>query len=70
MTRALMEFRAIRRPDGRAAVVYVREDSPSCGTLHASSRSSDCEAVAEAHNRERDEREALRGAGQKGLFDE
>ena len=68
MTSGFMEFRAIRRPDGTAVVVYVLEESPSCGTLHASPMSSDCEAVAEEHNREREAREALRAAGQGELF--
>jgi ribosomal protein L25 (general stress protein Ctc) len=63
-----MEFRAIRRPDGVAAVVYVREESPSCGMLHASPLSYECEAVAEEHNREREAREALRAAGQMELL--
>ena len=68
MTSLLMEFRAVRRPDGSAVVVYVREESPSCGTLHASPLSSECEAVANEHNREREAREALRAAGQGELF--
>ena len=65
----LMQFRAILGPDGVARVVYVREDSPSCRVIHASDLSSDCEAVAEEHNREREERLALAAAGQRELFD-
>ena len=64
----LWEFRAIRRPDGSAVVLYVREDSPSCGTLHAPHLSADCEAVANEHNRDREAREAEEAAGQGELF--
>ena len=69
-TQPRMEFRAVLGPDNVARVLYVREDSPSCGTIHASDLSSDCQSVADEHNRERQEREKLEAAGQKGLFDD
>jgi len=62
------EFRAVLGPDGIARVVYVPETQPNSGTIHASFFSHECEAAADAHNRERAEREALRAAGQGCLW--
>ena len=69
MTSGLMEFRAIVGPDGTARVVYVRSDSPVLGRcIHRTFWLTEAEQAAEQHNRERDEREALRAAGQGELF--
>ncbi len=62
------EFRTIRRPDGSAAVVYVPGESPSCGVLHASFWSHECEKVRDEHNAEREARIAAAEAGQRDLF--
>ena len=68
MTSGLMEFRAIVGPDGTARVVYVRSDSPVLGRcIHRSFWLTEAEADAATHNRQRDEAEALRAAGQQEL---
>ena len=62
------EFRAVLGPDGLARVVYVPETTPNSGTIHASFFSHECEAAADAHNKERAERLAAIAAGQGELF--
>lgn len=64
-----MEFRTLLGSDGAAQVLYVRSSEPVPSTcLLRTFWLSEAEAAAEAHNRERDEREALKAAGQGELF--
>ena len=69
MTSGLMEFRALLGPDGTARVLYVRSSEPVPSTcLLRTFWLTEAEQAAEQHNRERDEREALKAAGQGELF--
>ena len=62
------EFCAVVGPDAVARVLYAREDSPSVGVICRSDLMHVAEDAAAAHNVAREEREALRAAGQGDLF--